>query len=527
MAEYVIYLRKSRADIEAENRGEGETLARHRAALLEVAKRQSLLVTQIYPEIVSGETIAARPVMQKLLSEVEQGLWAGVLVMEVERLARGDTIDQGIVAQAFRFSGTKIITPMKTYDPENEFDEEYFEFGLFMSRREYKTITRRMQRGRMASVGEGKFVGSKPPYGYRRVKLEGEKGWTLAPLPDQAEAVRLIFDWYVNGEQRPDGTRERLGYARIAGKLDALRFPTSAGGAWSVATIREILTNPAYIGKVRWNRRPQVKHVSGGKLVRERPRAREEAVTVVDGLHPAIIAPEIFEAAQVYFRQRLESPTPRGKTIRNPLAKIVVCGLCGKSMVRRPYAGGYPDTLLCNTRGCPNISVRLDYVEERLIFLLGDWLGKYKLEMEAASPTLDNSELRAKKQAIVRLNSDLEKLETQSDHLHDLLEQGVYTTEVFMERFQKVSEKTGETRERKRTLEAEVQSYEERARQKGRDIPKAEKFLELYRAAGNPKEKNDLLKAVLDKAVYTKTRSGRLKENAPDGFDLILYPLLP
>ena len=129
---HCLYLRKSRADLDAEARGEGETLARHEKALLELGKRQKLNITQIYREIVSGETIAARPVMQQLLSEVEQGVWDGVLVMEVERLARGDTIDQGIVAQTFKLSGTKIITPMKTYDPNNEYDEEYFEFGLFM-----------------------------------------------------------------------------------------------------------------------------------------------------------------------------------------------------------------------------------------------------------------------------------------------------------------------------------------------------------------------------------------------------------
>ena len=68
----------------------------------------------------SGETIAARPVMQQLLIEIEQNVWSGVLVMEIERLARGDTIDQGIVAQAFKYSNTKIITPLKTYDPTNE-----------------------------------------------------------------------------------------------------------------------------------------------------------------------------------------------------------------------------------------------------------------------------------------------------------------------------------------------------------------------------------------------------------------------
>ena len=43
----------------------------------------------IYREIVSGETIASRPVMQQVLSEVEQGLWSGAFVMEIERLARG------------------------------------------------------------------------------------------------------------------------------------------------------------------------------------------------------------------------------------------------------------------------------------------------------------------------------------------------------------------------------------------------------------------------------------------------------
>ena len=122
---YAMYLRKSRADREAEARGEMETLARHEKLLFETAKRMQITVSAVYKEIVSGETISARPVMQKLLAEIEQGIWDGVLVVEVERLARGDTIDQGIVSQAFKLSDTKIITPVKVYDPNNEFDEEY------------------------------------------------------------------------------------------------------------------------------------------------------------------------------------------------------------------------------------------------------------------------------------------------------------------------------------------------------------------------------------------------------------------
>ena len=111
--EYAIYLRKSRADFEAEARGEGETLARHESMLLELARRYSFVIGKIYREIVSGESIEYRPVVQELLRDVEKGRWKGVLVVEVERLARGDTMDQGRVAKSFKFSNTKIITPIK------------------------------------------------------------------------------------------------------------------------------------------------------------------------------------------------------------------------------------------------------------------------------------------------------------------------------------------------------------------------------------------------------------------------------
>ena len=176
LGEYAIYLRKSRADMEAEAKGEGETLARHEHILLDLASKKRLKIGKIYREIVSGETIEARPEMQKLLADVKAGKWKGVLVVEVERLARGETMDQGIVSKAFKISNTKIVTPMKIYDPNDEFDEEYFEFGLFMSRREYKVINRRLQRGRILSVNEGKYVGSVAPFGYDRVKIKGDKG---------------------------------------------------------------------------------------------------------------------------------------------------------------------------------------------------------------------------------------------------------------------------------------------------------------------------------------------------------------
>ena len=79
LAMYAVYLRKSRADLEAEAMGQGETLSRHRAALLDYAARRGLEIGAVYEEIISGESIDARPKMKQLLREVEQGRWAGVL----------------------------------------------------------------------------------------------------------------------------------------------------------------------------------------------------------------------------------------------------------------------------------------------------------------------------------------------------------------------------------------------------------------------------------------------------------------
>lgn len=109
----IIYLRKSRADAELEALGQGETLSRHRRILLELAARKEIEVRGIYQELVSGESISARPAMQQLLRSVEQGLCGCVLVMEIERLARGDTMDQGVVAQTFKYAGALIITPTR------------------------------------------------------------------------------------------------------------------------------------------------------------------------------------------------------------------------------------------------------------------------------------------------------------------------------------------------------------------------------------------------------------------------------
>lgn len=524
---YCMYLRKSRADFEAEARGEGETLKRHENILMELANKMKFNIRHIYREgIMSGETIASRPEIQKMLSDIEKGVWKGVFVMEVERLARGDTIDQGIVAQTFKYSETKIITPIKIYDPSDEFDEEFFEFGLFMSRREYKTTNRRLQRGRLQSVKEGKYVGNIAPYGYKRIKLESQKGFTLEPNPEESKIVNLIFRLYTIGELNEDGVYERLGVSLIAKKLNNMRVPTRKGGDWTPSTIRGILSNPVYIGLIRWNWRPEKKKVVDGEIVVERPRADKEDWVVVKGLHPPIITNEDFELAKKHLAENPTLPVPTRYRVMNPLAGIVKCKVCGRNMNRRPYKNDYPDSLICVGPTCNNVSSPLYLVEDKLLHVLEEWLEDYKLEIKQQEMEGNNLEEDVIKQSIENIDKELETLNTQLDNLHDLLEQGIYTTEVFIKRSNILNDKINTAKKNKKNLEDKLKNISSIEEKKRTIIPKVERVLEIYSRLKTPKEKNDLLKEVIDKVVYFKKEGGRWSGKV-DQFKLKLYPKIP
>jgi site-specific DNA recombinase len=525
MEEYCLYLRKSRADAEAEARGEGETLTRHKRTLLELANRLQLNVTEIHQEVVSGETIAARPAMQTLLSEVEKGVWAGVLVMEVERLARGDTIDQGIVAQTFKFSDTKIITPVKIYDPANEYDEEYFEFGLFMSRREYKVINRRLQRGRIASVKEGKYVGSIPPYGYDKKSLDGEKGYILVPNQIQAPVVKLIFELYTLGEQKLNGTRERLGVSRIVRRLNGLKIEPMKGGNWSPATIRDMLINPVYIGKLRWNWRKDIKRREKGAVVVSRPRSSKKDCILVDGRHDPIIDQATFAIAQEYMSKNRPPAIRENRVVQNPLAGLVVCGTCGRKMQRRPYLSkGYPPSLLCPYTSCDNVSSALATVEKRILEALQDWLNNYQLQWNKQKPK-SGSSIEVRKLTIKKLDAEIAMLQKQRENLHDLLEQGIYDTDTFLERTRVIAARAEQAENDRAALVAGMTLEEQLSISRKSITPNVEQLLAVYQALPTAKAKNDLLKDTLEKVVYIKEAGGRWAD--PDMFEIVIYPKIP
>lgn len=502
-----IYLRKSREDEELEEAfGEGETLIKHRKALLKFARENNLNIVKIHEEVASGEKLIHRPAMLELLKEVEQGLYEAVLCMDMQRLGRGDMQDQGLILNTFKQSKTKIITLRKTFDLNNEFDEEYSEFEAFMSRKEYKMITRRMQGGRVRSIEEGNYISTFPPFGY--VIEETRKYRTLAPHPKQADVVKLIFDLYVN---------HGMGCTKIAAHLTSLGYKSYTGKKWECSAVTNIIKNQVYIGKVVWKKKCIQKSSEPGKNKVAYTRPKDEWL-VADGRHPALVDKETFAKAQEMIKAKYHAPYQLTNGLQNPLAGLVVCRKCGAKMKKRPYNHG-GDHIICES--CSNKSSRLNHIEKRILQLLEEWIRGYELQLNVEQPEgkEKNLQLQMYKRSLAGLEKELEELKAQKLRLHDLLEQGVYSVQTFMERSDHIAERIRTVNSNVERAKSGVEDEMKRMNTRVRVIPKIKRVLELYQKTEDIVERNDLLKSVLEKVEYWKEKSQK-----HDDFFLVIYP---
>ncbi len=373
----IIYLRKSRKDMEYyKDEPVEKTLQRHEKDLQDWAIKMfgcPIPEKNIYREVASGDTIYDRPVIQEVLSLIESPKIKGVLCLEIERLARGDTIDQGIIAQSFQYTKTRIITPFKIYNLDNEDDLTYFEDGLYQSRKYLLYTKKVLGRGRKRSVENGCYVGSILPYGYNKEKLQNEKGYKLIINEDEAKIVRLIFDLWLNGLNttyivkendsissiaKKFGTSkgqiqkynnnqfkigsiynikiENMGTTNIAHYLNFLNIRPRKANQWTANCIRNILNSIVLNGYLTWNRRKTVKVLVNGNIVKRKPINEDYTLTL--GLHKKIIDDDIWKMAQEKLKKMSVKTVPNDKELKNPLAGLVKCGYCGKTMIRRPYS---------------------------------------------------------------------------------------------------------------------------------------------------------------------------------------------
>jgi site-specific DNA recombinase len=486
--EIIIYLRKSRADNPAES--VEEVLEKHETILQDFARQTwtyQIPESNIYREVVSGETIEARPMMQAIISLIELPQYKAILAVEPQRLTRGDLVDCGTIINSLRYTNTLMITPAFSYDLNNKQDRKFFESEL-MRGNDYLEYTKEiMSRGRIAAARRGCFIGNVAPYGYQKHVIG--KDHTLAPDPDEAPVLKQIYEWYVYDD---------VGADTIAKRLDKLNIsPRNGGRNWNSAAIKDMLHNPVYNGKIRWGYRATKKIMVDGQLISTRPQASDDDYIIVDGLHDAIVPHDLWLAAQ-----EKKGRTTRKKAstkVRNPLAGLVVCP-CGRMMSLRTYRKNgiersAPRLLCDNQSNCHTRSVLYQDMISAIIDILTKYVNDFQVKLDSSSAAShDFYEKR-----IESMQSEINKLEEKSERQKDLLEDGIYTKTEYVKRNSEV---------RKR-IQALLLSIEKLQKETPPNIDYQQKIHALSKAISmlkkdnsNPEELNKLLKSIIEKIEY-------------------------
>lgn len=477
-----------------------EVLEKHNKILDEYAEKYlggPIPEENSYIEVGSGETLKDRPEITRLLKDIEDPEVQAIMVVEVQRLSRGDLEDAGRLIRILRYTNTYVITPMKIYDLRDDYDRDAFERELKRGN-EYLEYFKKIQaRGKLASVKEGNYVGSVAPYGFDRITKETDNKTyhTLIERKDQADVVRMVFDWYCN---------EDIGVTAICRRLEDLGVKTKTGGKyWRPYQIFSMLENVHYIGCVRWNWRKTIKIIEDQEIRKLRPKAKVDEYLIFEGKHDGIISEELFDKAREIRGKRHR--TKQNLTLQNPFSGIIYCK-CGSKVgyntYRKQGVEYAPPKLVCNNQvHCKSGSVRFDEVYDEICRILKDCIKDFELRIE----NKQDDSIKLHKDLVERLESKMKELEKkeieQWDAQYDPDESKRLPPHIFKVLNEKVLKEKDEVNKAlskaKDSMPKVVDYKDERL-----------KFIDALAELENPevpaKVKNQYLKRIIDKIEYER-----------------------
>ena len=341
-------------------------------------------------EGITGTSTCRRKDFLRMIRQCRQGKIDMILAKSVSRFAR-NTLDTISYTRELRSLGIAVIFEEQNINsiyPESEF---LIALHAAFAQSESESISANVRWGKRQSIKDGKVT-----FQYKTL-LGYEKGPDGNPviIPEEAETVRRIFEWYLAGKSVRD-----IRLALVAGG-----FQNAVGTTdWTTSNLRSILTNEKYCGDALLQK-TFVKDFISKKSI---PNTGQLAKVLIQNNHEAIISHEIFDAVQLELarrraqdgRSRKSAPTGRGKfSGKYALSGLLFCGECGTAYRRVVW------TQHGEKRAVWRCSSRLDYGK------------KYCKE----SPTLDESPLQ--QAVLAAINASMSGCKVLADQLVDAMEQ--------------------------------------------------------------------------------------------------------
>ncbi len=359
---------------------------------------------------ISGTSIEKRDGLQKLLEDIKLGEIKEVHVTKLSRLGR-NTRDVLNILHEFEKYNVIFKSVRDGIDTSSTMGKIMVQFLSIIAEMERDVIIETTKAGSDFRAQSGKIYGSPDIFGYDR---EGHgKNSYLSINNKESEIIKKIYVLYVKGH----------GYKAIVTRINGDGFRTKHGNLFALPTIKTILRNPLYIGKIRYNLHKD--------WLKKRRRGKQSKYILVDGLHKAIIDEKTWNIVQKRMDNNVNKRQPAtGKFLLNGILKCPQCGsgMVGSNRLRKTKNGKvsipYYTCGANHNKGrvaCSANSMNGPKVEEIVIKQISEYLKAGGLAQKLYEYIIQNSTDTSKYPTKLKaLNNDLNSIDNKIGRIRDM-----------------------------------------------------------------------------------------------------------
>lgn len=442
---------------------EGYSIGEQERLLRDYCEKNQYQVTEIYSDAgISGKDISHRPAMRKLLQDATEKKFNLVISWKINRLSRKliDAIKIVDTLEKYGITYRSFSEPFETDTPAGKMQ---FQMMALIGEFERSTIAQNVKMGMCAKARSGEWCGGVAPLGYKWVLMEDTKNSSrqkskLEIDKKEAETVRLIYELYASGK----------GYKAIANQINKAGYRSKRGNTFSVAQLRTILTNPVYIGKVRFNVRRDWNE-------KRRHNINPDPI-IVDGIHEAIIEEEVWNRVQMIMKQKAGKPS-RIYDGEYPLTGILKCPECGAGMVISRTTNTLKDGTkkkisyyACGawknkgTSVCHSNMIQVKKANAVVYRELEKVFSNERLLNSVLNKVNEENQKKAKqaKKDLITYEKEYQNLGKRREKIFEAYEEDLLTHEEFFQRKQRITQEQEKVKQKKKEIEQRLEQTQEK-----------------------------------------------------------------
>ena len=492
-----MYLRLSNEDRDKERFEESNSISAQRVLLEkhigELLRGQEYSIREFCDDGYSGVDFR-RPGIQALIEAAKNGSINMVIVKDFSRFGR-DYLEVGrFLEYIFPILQIRFVSVNDNYDSANESGAtggmsialKNLVYGMYSA-----DLSKKVRSARDTRVRNGEFVGQFAPYGYRKDPEDRHK---LLVDEDAAMVVRRIFQMAADGagyaetarRLNEEGIPSRVVYHKMIGDTYGDRQPHVKAKRWCDSSVRDIITDEVYLGKLVWNR-AKCGMDTDRKVVKQ---PREKGI-IVEGHHEALRPQEVFDKANAGIRS--------ADTARKEMKKrniLFFCGHCGKAL--QPSRDRANGRYFCRGRtlerenGCQKVNVKKEALEETVLCQVRV-MAEMLLEEKGVRRKTDKDSRRAVLEAVISGSAkETSQWKNAQMHLYEQYKAGEISREDYMERIEKGRMRMEEMEKARDEAQAELEQIKTAG---GEELPDEE----LSVLSGLEVFDKDRLKALIEK----------------------------